>query len=156
LVSGKPLADKAQTEPVSTSGLSESTCVRVIDGQLYRVVYRLEVRATAYTAGPESTGKLPGDPAYGVTASGTTVEEGHTIAVDPQRIPLGSQVFIPGRGLYVAEDTGRAIVGARVDIYMDDLADALAFGVRRLPLEIVRPVDLYSKVWHVVAPRVAK
>src|SRR5690606_7201420 len=32
---------------------------------------------TAYTAGAESTGKTPSDPAYGITASGEKVREGY-------------------------------------------------------------------------------
>ena len=39
--------------------------------------------------GPESTGKSPGDPGYGVTASGAYVKDGHTIAVDPRLMPSG-------------------------------------------------------------------
>jgi len=62
--------------------------------------------ATAYTAGPESTGKYPGHPAYGITKSGQPVVEGRTIAVDPTVIPLGTWVYIEHIGLRRAEDTG--------------------------------------------------
>jgi 3D (Asp-Asp-Asp) domain-containing protein len=46
-----------------------------------------------------------------------------SIAVDPRVIPLGSRVYIPAYrndgygGWFVAEDTGGAIVGHRIDIY---------------------------------------
>ncbi|WP_426449348.1 3D domain-containing protein [Paenibacillus sp. S-38] len=86
---------------------------------------------TAYTAGAESTGKSPGNPAYGITYSGSRAEEGRTIAVDPDLIPIGSTVFIDGIGLRKAEDTGSAIQGARIDIYMQDVKQARQFGVKK-------------------------
>lgn len=55
--------------------------------------------------------------------------EGRTIAVDPDVIELGSTVTINGRD-YVAEDIGGAIQGERIDVYFDDHADALEFGVQ--------------------------
>lgn len=86
---------------------------------------------TAYTAGPESTGKQPGDAGYGITSSGNPVVEGVTIAVDPEVIPIGSRVYIEGFGYRVAQDTGGAIKGNRIDIYMADVAEARQFGVKR-------------------------
>jgi|GEM_PF-2457735 3D (Asp-Asp-Asp) domain-containing protein len=86
---------------------------------------------TAYTAGYESTGKTPSHPAYGITASGAKVKENFTIAVDPDVIPLGSLVYIEGIGIRKAEDTGSAIKGHKIDIYMPDLEEALKFGVKK-------------------------
>lgn len=54
--------------------------------------------------------------ASGKTASGTTITEGRTIAVDSRYIPLGSRVYIDGWGLFIAEDTGGAIKGNRIDV----------------------------------------
>ncbi|MCL6515475.1 3D domain-containing protein [Alicyclobacillus sp.] len=92
-----------------------------------RVIY---CTLTAYTAGYESTGKLPGDPLYGVTSTGKHVVEGETVAVDPRVIPYGTRVFIPGVGYRIAEDTGGAIVGNHIDIYYDDVRVARKFGVK--------------------------
>jgi 3D (Asp-Asp-Asp) domain-containing protein len=86
---------------------------------------------TAYTAGYESTGKTPSHPAYGITASGAKVKENFTIAVDPEVIPLGSLVYIEGLGIRKAEDTGSAIKGKKIDVYIPDLEEALEFGVKR-------------------------
>lgn len=81
-----------------------------------------EFTATYYDANEPSTGKQPGDPGYGVTASGKTVEAGVTIAVDPNVIPLGSWVMIEfpdGRTeKRRADDTGSAINGNKIDIYI--------------------------------------
>ncbi|UUZ80966.1 3D domain-containing protein [Paenibacillus sp. P26] len=86
---------------------------------------------TAYTAGYESTGKKPDTPGYGITYSGNKVQEGRTIAVDPSVIPLGSTVYIDGIGIRQAEDIGSAIRGSRIDVYMNDLAEAKEFGVKK-------------------------
>ena len=86
---------------------------------------------TAYTAGPESTGKSPGHPEYGITFSGIPVQRDVTIAVDPNVIPLGTRVYIEGIGYRVAHDTGGAIKGNRIDVYMEDLSEALEFGVKK-------------------------
>lgn len=97
----------------------------------YTIKQVLSSDLTAYTAGPESTGKSPGHPAYGITASGKRVKDYHTIATDPSVIPLGTKVYIEGIGIRVAEDTGGAIIGSRIDVYMNNLSDAINFGYKR-------------------------
>lgn len=89
------------------------------------------VTLTAYSAGPASTGKDVGDPGYGVTASGTRVSEGRTVAVDPKLVPLGWWVYIEGIGLRRAEDTGSAIKGKKIDVYYDSEKYANKFGTKR-------------------------
>jgi len=54
-----------------------------------------------------------------------------TIAVDPSVIPIGSRVYIEGLGYFVAQDTGSAIKGKRIDVFMNDLEEALQFGVKK-------------------------
>ena len=70
-------------------------------------------------------GKKPGDPDYGLTATGTVATAGRTIAVDPDVIPLGSEVLINGV-IYIAEDTG--VQGKTIDLFVDDHAQAAAMG----------------------------
>lgn len=71
--------------------------------------------------------KCCGVGATGHTATGTKVKANQTIAVDPKVIPLGSTVLINGNA-YIAEDTGGAIKGKRIDIYFESHQEALNFG----------------------------
>ena len=64
------------------------------------------------------------------TASGTTLTEGRTIAVDKNKIPLGSIVHIDGFGDFIAEDTGSAIKGNKIDIFVSSHAEAYRLGIR--------------------------
>lgn len=103
--------------------------VVTIEARPVRYIYKMDnVQLTAYTAGAESTGKNPGDPGYGITATGTRATEGITIAVDPEVIPLGWWVYIPGVGYRRAEDTGSAVKGKIIDVYIEDLSKAKKFG----------------------------
>jgi len=75
----------------------------------------LRVWATWYTAASAGGGS---------TATGTVVRKG-TVAVDPRVIPLGTQMYIPGYGYGVAEDTGGAVIGNIIDLGYgpDDVKD---------------------------------
>ncbi|WP_270354728.1 3D domain-containing protein [Bacillus velezensis] len=80
-----------------------------------------------------------------VTATGTKVQEGRTIAVDPNVIPLGSKVeikFPEGyehlNGVYKAEDTGSAIKGNKIDVYLNANDKCIEFGVRDIQVKILK------------------
>ena len=64
----------------------------------------------------------------GETSSGVKAQPNHTIAVDPSVIPIGSSVYIEGMGEYVAEDTGGAIQGNKIDVFVQTHAEALELG----------------------------
>lgn len=91
----------------------------------------LTMELTAYGAGVEHTGKTSEHPQYGITRTGTKVQEGRTIAVDPNVIPLGWWVYIEGFGYRRAEDTGSAVKGNRIDIYFADDNYANNFGLKK-------------------------
>lgn len=74
----------------------------------------------------------------GITATGTKATAGRTIAVDPNTIPLGSQVIINGN-IYIAEDTGGAIKGNKIDMFFNTHQEALQWGVRTLEVTIIPP-----------------
>lgn len=60
----------------------------------------------------------------GITASGAPVTAGLTVAVDPEVIPIGAVLYIEGVGVRVAQDTGSAIKGQKIDIAVETHAKA--------------------------------
>jgi 3D (Asp-Asp-Asp) domain-containing protein len=79
------------------------------------------------------------------TASGVWPTAYHTVAVDTSVIPLGTQLYIvfPSAysymtGYYTAEDTGGAVKGNIIDVFMDcSRSEALAYGVQYCDIYIV-------------------
>jgi 3D (Asp-Asp-Asp) domain-containing protein len=71
----------------------------------------------------------------GHTATGTEAGPG-SIAVDPTVIPLGSHLYVPGYGYGWAVDTGGAIKGTIVDVWMSCPA-AIQWGRRRLTIYVL-------------------
>lgn len=90
------------------------------------------ISATAYTAAADECGKNDG-----ITASGTKVKKGKTIACPPQ-YPFGTKIKISGMGTFVCEDRGGAIKGNHFDIYMKTKKEAFAFGRRKLVAKVVK------------------
>lgn len=93
----------------------------------------ITVVATAYTA----TG---GAGQSGTTYTGINLlanPNAKVIAVDPNIIPLGTKVYVPGYGEAVAGDTGGAIKGNRIDLFMANEQDALNFGMKTIQVTIL-------------------
>lgn len=90
---------------------------------------------TAYCCCKECCDKEETNPYYGITATGTKATEGRTIAVDPDIIPLGTTVYLNGTS-YVAEDTGSAIKGKKIDLFINDHQRAKVFGVQEMEVKI--------------------
>jgi 3D (Asp-Asp-Asp) domain-containing protein len=90
---------------------------------------RMSFVATAYCKGQ-------------TTASGVRVKRGMA-AADPRMLPQGSIVQLDGlpdghEGLYTVLDTGPAVQGRHVDLYMWSCHEALAFGRRPVTLTVLR------------------
>ncbi|MCB8923400.1 MAG: DUF348 domain-containing protein [Ardenticatenaceae bacterium] len=82
--------------------------------EYWRVV---RMRVTSYTAA--SSGKEPGEPGYGVTASGRPAGYG-IVAVDRSVVPFRSDVFVPGYGVAFVGDTGGGVRGRWIDLGYDE------------------------------------
>jgi len=108
----------------------------------FRFNNAMDMVATAYDLSYESCGKYPDDPYYGITASGTKAQPG-TVAVDPDVIPLGTKLYIastdgsPDYGFATALDTGSAIKGYRIDLFMENNQDAMDYGRRQVKVYIL-------------------
>jgi 3D (Asp-Asp-Asp) domain-containing protein len=90
------------------------------------------VEATAYTASCEGCS--------GITATGINLLENpnqKVISVDPSVIPLGSKVLVEGYGEAIAGDTGGAIKGNKIDVFIPNKQDAINFGRKQLKVTIL-------------------
>ena len=74
----------------------------------------------------------------GKTATGPRAGPG-TVAVDPKVIPLGSRVHVSGYGWAVARDTGRAIKGRRVDVWLASRKACRRWGRQTVRVRVVPP-----------------
>jgi 3D (Asp-Asp-Asp) domain-containing protein len=83
------------------------------------------VKVTAYCPCKLCCGKSDG-----ITSTGVKARPHNTIAVDPAVIPMGSTIYLEGMGTFTAEDTGGAIRGNKVDLFMSEHHQALNFGVK--------------------------
>lgn len=93
--------------------------MRTIDTPSGPVEYwrKVNMRVTSYTA--TSAGKKPGEPGYGITASGVQAGTG-VVAVDPTVVPFKTYVYVPGYGVAFAGDTGGGIKGRFIDLGYDE------------------------------------
>lgn len=78
-------------------------------------------KTTAYTLHHSECGKFKGHKEYGLTYSGTRATIRRTVAVDPKIVPLNSILIDYETGQkYIAEDTGSAVKGYSVDIFIGE------------------------------------
>ncbi|MCP6682626.1 3D domain-containing protein [Bacillus nakamurai] len=93
---------------------------------------QLTMTATAYSA---NDGGISG-----VTATGIDLNknpDAKVIAVDPKVIPLGSKVYVEGYGVATAADTGGAIKGNKIDVFVAKKSDANNWGVRTVNVKVL-------------------
>lgn len=132
------LSEKVITEPVnkivqvnkvtSRSGITTraaaATAATTTSGtQVYKI--------TAYCSCAKCCGK-----ATGRTAMGTKATAGRTVAASG-KFAFGTKLNINGH-VYTVEDRGGAINGNKIDIYVNSHAEALAWGVRYLPVSVAQ------------------
>ena len=92
----------------------------------------LLVTATAYTAYCEG---CSGTTAIGIDLRSNPNQK--VIAVDPNVIPLGSRVWVEGYGEAIAGDTGGAIKGNKIDVFIPTRNEALQWGRKQVRLKIL-------------------
>lgn len=87
-------------------------------------------KVTAYCSCAKCCGKT-----NGITAAGTKAKANHTVAA-PSSFAIGTKLLINGE-TYTVEDRGGAITGNKIDIYMNSHAEALAWGVKYMTVQVV-------------------
>lgn len=115
-VSRNIISSKVVKEPVNkiiAQGTRKTFASR--NGEVLDYKNLIYCEATAYYGdGITATGMVPVYNPDGIS----------TIAVDPRVIPLGSLVYVEGYGKAIAADTGGAIKGNIVDVYVNSYEDA--------------------------------
>ncbi|BAC15012.1 LysM peptidoglycan-binding domain-containing protein [Oceanobacillus iheyensis] len=92
----------------------------------------ISMSSTAYTA------KCDG--CSGVTYTGVDLNSNpnaKVVAVDPNVIPLGSEVYVEGYGYATAADIGSAINGNKIDLHVPTKEEANNYGVQQVDVTIV-------------------
>ncbi|PLS02719.1 3D domain-containing protein [Neobacillus cucumis] len=116
----KPAAPAPVSQPVKAESSEENNSKEIT------------VKATAYTASCEGCS--------GTTATGVDLKanpDAKVIAVDPKVIPLGSKVYVEGYGVATAADTGGAIKGNRIDVFIPTEHEALKWGKKHITVKII-------------------
>ncbi|MFN2747487.1 MULTISPECIES: LysM peptidoglycan-binding and 3D domain-containing protein [unclassified Bacillus (in: firmicutes)] len=113
-------APKREKETASRSNTSQSAAKE------------LTVTATAYTA---NDGGMSGVTATGINLKAN--KNAKVIAVDPSVIPLGSKVHVEGYGEATAADTGGAIKGNKIDVFVPSKSAAKNWGVRTVKVKVL-------------------
>ncbi len=88
--------------------------------------------ATAYTAYCKG---CSGTTAYGIDLRANPDEK--VIAVDPRVIPLGTRVWVEGYGEAIAGDTGGAIKGNKIDVFIPSYDNAMQWGRKEVKIIIL-------------------
>ena len=104
---------------------ASKTTISNLKSDEYEFIYIGDYKLTHYCT--EKRKHICGTGA-GITATGTQVTSGRTIAVDPTVIPYGTEVYIEGYGWRVAEDCGGAVDGKHIDIAVETHTQALSMG----------------------------
>lgn len=123
---GADASEEVEEEQVESSEKVEETTTNDVQGETFAV------EATAYTAGCSGCS--------GITATGINLNNdpyAKVIAVDPNVIPLGTQVFVEGYGYAVAGDTGGAIKGYKIDVHLPTKKEAYNWGRKTVNITLI-------------------
>ena len=100
----------------------------IATGTIGNVVKTLTMESTAYYGhGTTALGLKPVRNPNGLS----------TIAVDPNVIPLGTKVYVSGYGLAIAADTGGAIIGNIIDVFLNSYEECYSWGRRQVTVQIL-------------------
>ena len=117
----KKVTSRSSTTPRTTTSSTASASTST-GSQIYKI--------TAYCPCSRCCGK-----SNGITAAGTRATAGRTVAAS-SRFAFGTKLNINGH-IYTVEDRGGAINGNKIDIFVSSHSEALAWGVRYLPVSVV-------------------
>lgn len=112
-------------ESLNTELIKSNIIITDLKINEYELIYLGDYKITHYCT--EKRKHICGT-GEGITATGSRVLAGRTVAVDPSVIPYGTEMYIEGYGWRVAEDCGGAVNGNHIDIAVETHAKALSMG----------------------------
>jgi uncharacterized protein YabE (DUF348 family) len=138
------VSDKITVNPIKEI-IAYGTIANFVNsrGQTVSYTQAYEMTATAYTA-CEKWG-------YAVHMPGKRARVG-VVAVDPTVIPLGTKLYVEGMygawdyGFCVAWDTGGAIKGHKIDLFMDTEEECFRWGIKKVKVYVLhdQSIDVFS------------
>ena len=137
---GKRAADKAVAS-TGTETVTETAPTAALPSEA-PTAKKAESKKAVSNAAPAGPAKAFVATCYslrGRMANGTPVHRG-AIAADPRVLPLGTRVYVSAGNLsgeYVVKDTGGAIKGRRIDIWVPSTGQAMNFGRRTVQLTVL-------------------
>ena len=120
------------TSTTTTTTTKTETNTKTVTSTGQAAGKNISVSATAYTANCNGCS--------GVTATGVDLNanpNAKVIAVDPSVIPLGSKVYVEGYGYATAADTGGAIKGNKIDVFIPSHDAALEWGRKQVNVQVL-------------------
>lgn len=118
------VARETVTAPVNKLVMVGSGFVVSRGGTDIRYSDAVSMVSSAYTyTGYNTCSGIP--PYYGVAA------------VDPNYIPLGTELYVEGYGYATALDVGSSIKGNRIDLFFESYGEAISWGVRSVKVYII-------------------
>ena len=133
----KPAETKNEAPITSTSKVSQPVKEEVVEEE-QPTPAPTETSSGSQVLQMEATGYSYTQPGLSnFTATGIDLRENsRVIAVDPSVIPLGSVVEVSGYGYAVAGDTGGAIIGNRIDLHFNTVAECTQWGRRSVTVTV--------------------
>ncbi len=139
LENGKEVSRKLISEQIITEKQDKVVAVGTKD-------FSTEISRGAVETGTEFYVTATAYSAYcngcsGTTATGLNLRANpnmKVIAVDPRVIPLGTKVYVEGYGYAIAADTGGAIKGYKIDLFMPSERDCYRWGRKKVKIKILK------------------
>ncbi len=141
-VSGSSLVKETVLQDPVNKIVERGTQNTVVTAGGERISYtkELTMKSTAYCSCKKCCGKSPGDKGYGITRSGEKARRG-IVAVDTKIIPLGTRLYVEGYGMAIAGDTGGAVKGNKIDLYMETHEQCLAYGRKEVKVYLLDQIQ---------------
>ncbi|MDR7240833.1 3D domain-containing protein [Neobacillus drentensis] len=121
------------TSPTVSKPVAKKVVTTTSKATKLKAVKTITVSATAYTANCKRCS--------GITAIGLNLKKHpnlKVISVDPKVIKLGTKVYVEGYGYAIAGDTGGAMRGNKIDIFVPSYKKAIQWGRKTVKVTILK------------------